>query len=494
MRHLCVAFFVSLILSPTIQVWAEVKDPVIIIPGILGSKLGDDKEIVWGNIGNMISRFSDLELSLNTDKTQLKPMGLLDSIQVFGPFKFKQYDGLIKILTDLGFQKGTDLFIFPYDWRRSNYYSAKMLKEFVDNLKGGNPKFANKKFTILAHSMGGLVARIYIQNLEGSKSIGQLITMGTPLLGSLEAFRSFLTGLGGLGNFIVGGEDVVKRVIFSFPSVYELLAGYENCCILGHPKHPQPLKKPIKLVEASHWLKYKWSPDEYLKSPRKEFLEKALKNAGKIHNLVKTTIPKEVKYVNIAGDLVPTVSRVYLDKISGKPIKWKDFPGDGTVPEWSSTLIGKLDAYPATRKHATIYNDSVVTTTLRRRLIDSTSDIDKFAFSKAREVITKSKKKILLESINITAPPYQESGREHDLKIKLLAKSSIPIRNVNVEAWLNFSNGELISPIPVSEIGTGSYIGKYVVPEGLDTFQIKVNIPGLGLYEDYFVGIPALKK
>lgn len=42
----------------------------------------------------------------------------------------------------------------------------------------------DKEFTIMAHSMGGLVSRYYIENLKGNKIVNHLIMAGTPNLGS----------------------------------------------------------------------------------------------------------------------------------------------------------------------------------------------------------------------------------------------------------------------------------------------------------------------
>ena len=45
-------------------------------------------------------------------------------------------------------------------------------------------KTQSKTVTIIAHSMGGIVARYYIQRLEGNKRVRRLITLGTPHKGS----------------------------------------------------------------------------------------------------------------------------------------------------------------------------------------------------------------------------------------------------------------------------------------------------------------------
>jgi pimeloyl-ACP methyl ester carboxylesterase len=59
---------------------------------------------------------------------------------------------------------------FPYDWRLDNRVTAKRLQEFVeDRLPRWRKRSHNKnaKVILVAHSMGGLVARYYLEVLEG---------------------------------------------------------------------------------------------------------------------------------------------------------------------------------------------------------------------------------------------------------------------------------------------------------------------------------------
>jgi len=55
------------------------------------------------------------------------------------------------------------LFIFPYDWRVDNNLTAELLKEkirLVKEITGAS------KVDIIAHSMGGLVARSYVESSD----------------------------------------------------------------------------------------------------------------------------------------------------------------------------------------------------------------------------------------------------------------------------------------------------------------------------------------
>lgn len=94
-----------------------------------------------------------------------------------------------EFLRDLHFSEPrTDIRIFCYDWRLSNSYSARRLAEFIKNEWGSDraPQRDGERVTIIAHSMGGLIARYYIESpeLAGYRFVKRLVTVGTPHLGA----------------------------------------------------------------------------------------------------------------------------------------------------------------------------------------------------------------------------------------------------------------------------------------------------------------------
>lgn len=130
-------------------------DPVIIIPGIMGSE-----EDVFG--------------------------WHLDPIT-------HTYDNLILSFKDNGYEKGKNLFEFPYDWRNDNVYTAEKLKEKIDEIK---EETGLPAVDIVAHSMGGLLARQYIESDAYGNDVNQLITLGTPNKGAPEAYLKWEAGEG----------------------------------------------------------------------------------------------------------------------------------------------------------------------------------------------------------------------------------------------------------------------------------------------------------
>lgn len=77
------------------------------------------------------------------------------------------------------------------------YISAKAIRSNAEILKEALDIYAEEKqVDIVAHSMGGLVARSMIEQYDGAKYVNKLITLGTPHLGSpLAIFRMILGDL-----------------------------------------------------------------------------------------------------------------------------------------------------------------------------------------------------------------------------------------------------------------------------------------------------------
>ncbi len=95
---------------------------------------------------------------------------------------------------------GTADLILTFDYENLNtpiQQTASFLKEQL-SLVGIDEKY-NKKITIVAHSMGGLVARYFIEKLNGNKVVNRLIMAGTPNMGSkiadLTTYRTWATTL-----------------------------------------------------------------------------------------------------------------------------------------------------------------------------------------------------------------------------------------------------------------------------------------------------------
>ena len=95
----------------------------------------------------------------------------------------KSYDGIIQTFQNAGYVLGTNFFVFNYDWRKPVDEIANDLKKFLSR----HPPPPGTKIDLIGHSLGGLVARTYVQN-NLDAPVDQLITLGTPHKGAVKAY------------------------------------------------------------------------------------------------------------------------------------------------------------------------------------------------------------------------------------------------------------------------------------------------------------------
>ena len=85
----------------------------------------------------------------------------------------------------LRYIEGETLFYYPYDWRKDLYSTASGLNAVIDEALQESGK---SKVVLVVHSMGGMVARNYLLHF-GTSKVDQVISMGTPYLGSVLASK-----------------------------------------------------------------------------------------------------------------------------------------------------------------------------------------------------------------------------------------------------------------------------------------------------------------
>lgn len=132
------------------------------------------------------------------------------------------FSGLIQELENNGYKEGTDLYVFPYDWRLNINTTAANLKNEINYIKN---KTDAQKVDIIAHSMGGIVVKDYIsQNTDNS--IDKFIDIATPQLGAPKVFKMLNYG-DNLdicpGGFCILDTEEVKSISQNMPSAYQLL-------------------------------------------------------------------------------------------------------------------------------------------------------------------------------------------------------------------------------------------------------------------------------
>ncbi|GIE30629.1 hypothetical protein Ait01nite_036740 [Actinoplanes italicus] len=224
-------------------------DFVVVLPGILGSTLSHHGTLVWSpSAGSALRAIRTFGRSIhglrlpedvgdNHPGDGVEAVGLMPDLHVLPHVwtPVKGYDRLLARLRSIGYRESVDdpaappgnLLPIAYDWRLSNRFNGRRLKSVVEPAlerwrdRGG--RYADARVTFVCHSMGGLVARWYIEKCGGSEITHKLITIGTPYRGSAKALEQLVNG----ANRSVGrlGADLTG-LVRSMPSMYQLLPEY----------------------------------------------------------------------------------------------------------------------------------------------------------------------------------------------------------------------------------------------------------------------------
>lgn len=206
---------------------------IVVLPGIGGSVLarpGPRDDVVWdaskSSIGGVVVRPSRLSVD---EAPVLEPVGLTESTRLLGLVLVPGYELLLKQLDAFGVVDrrgdprhpvpGADVVAVPYDFRRSIVEAAERLDDVVNaHLDGVGEGDRAGRVTVVAHSMGGLVARVWMALMKRWPWCRALITLGTPHRGAPKALDWLVNGAAGLG--------VARATMRTWPGVYELIPRY----------------------------------------------------------------------------------------------------------------------------------------------------------------------------------------------------------------------------------------------------------------------------
>lgn len=175
---------------------------LVFVPGLMGSELWDGAGKLWpGNAKDWAFGYSD-EKFRRLCASNLEPRDVVRSavgiVDVYGGW-IKFFSGLSDndtkepIFAQTG-EKPT-LVTVPYDWRKSIKVGAETLAAAIEGVAKLHGDTA--KIYLAAHSMGGLVARYYLQGDDhigkpGFDQIVSLLTFGTPHKGAVVALAAAL--------------------------------------------------------------------------------------------------------------------------------------------------------------------------------------------------------------------------------------------------------------------------------------------------------------
>lgn len=363
-------------------------DVLVVIPGILGSVLRRNGREVWGlsaaagmhALGSLGGSVRDLALSgEDSDPTGfsdgVEPGHILRDLHLF-PYLWKidGYTGLTTMLTEaFTVAPGSNYFEFAYDWRRDNRLAAKRLARESDawlrrwRETSGN---AHAKLIIVAHSMGGLVARYFLEVLEGWRDTKALVTFGTPYRGSVNALRVLIEGVrkGPLGLLDL------SALVRSFTSVYQLLPVYP--CLSTSEGTLLHLPDAPALPNVSH-----------ARIGNAAAFHAEIKQAVDDHLKDETYRRERYRVIPVVGTHQETLQSARL--LGGAGVEFlrhhagRDLKGDGTVPRISATPIelsrGLSEVYAGTC-HASLQNAEAVLYHVREAIASLDLDLSDYQY------------------------------------------------------------------------------------------------------------------
>ena len=399
------------------------RNPVIVIPGVMGSKLVEDSTdtVVWGTLGGKApnpqkpygARLLALPMREGAKLSELTddvyPAGVLNRVKVklLGlPIRLGAYVNILRALGVGGYQDeelglagaidyGDDhfnCFQFGYDWRRDLVENAQRFHEFLEQKRAYvQQEYARRygvenydvRFDVVAHSMGGLLARYYMRygaddlpqdgsvpevTWAGARLLERVILIGTPNAGAVDTLPDLIEGRK-FGAFL---PRYSPAVLGTMPAVYQLLP---------RPRHASLVSAaaPERVIEdhmqPEFWERMGWGladpeQDRYLRmllpdvpdaATRRHIAldhqRKCLERAAHLFAALDTpaTLPDGLSLQLIAGDAVATDAVVAVDLETGEVDTIAKRPGDGKVlrssalldervgGEWSATLVSPID-------------------------------------------------------------------------------------------------------------------------------------------------------
>jgi pimeloyl-ACP methyl ester carboxylesterase len=344
------------------------KRPLIVIPGILGSRIVNRRtgEVVWPSVFRSdvdgLSLPTTPDLDANRDELVAARIVETAKLAKLAPEVYV-YHYLLRALTDYGGYREGDwdnppeggdrdtFYVFAYDWRRDNVESARLLARRIQALKLrlGRPDL---RFNIVAHSMGGLVARYAAMygdhdlapegseaqpTWAGASFVDKIFMFGTPNDGSAEALSVLLEGYSvteGIRPRVRLLNQLSREDVMTAPSIFQLLPHGPAARFLDENLRPLSLD----IYDPGVWRRYRWSAandpafrETYARgvvrgheSPTKAgtlaeldaYFEAALARARRFHEALDAPEPSAdaapVKLYAFGGDCEETLSAVVI--------------------------------------------------------------------------------------------------------------------------------------------------------------------------------------
>ncbi len=355
---------------------------VLILPGIMGSKIGRKGDVIW--VDPVDIAFGKLsQLALPPPAQPVEAVGVI----------LLAYLSLKLRLQIAGF----DADFFPFDWRRTLPDLGKLLANKIGEerkLRKGKPLY------LVAHSMGGLVARASLAHTKAEDRANRIVMLGTPHLGSfspVQAFRGVHSTLRKVAalDFKHSIEDLAD-IFTNFPGLLEMIPA-------------QSISK-IDLFDLASW-------PEAGKRPEPKML-----TAAKAVQAALPTGPGEI--IVVCGVNRDTVVEAKVEDKEFVYTITKD--GDGTVPLDSARFAATKEIYFVEEDHGALPGNRQIQRALPSLLTTGkTSELEKtFESKRGAPARTISDRELAADVRRTRAPSTRE---QRDLLEEFAAPPTVVI-------------------------------------------------------------------
>jgi CHAT domain-containing protein/pimeloyl-ACP methyl ester carboxylesterase len=305
---------------------------VLVLPGIMGStlarkRLGIFEDVLWLNpIEIALGKLFDLKLNGAPSPYGASGVILLAYLK-------------LKLRLKIG---GFNVDFFPFDWRSSLIdLGARLAKTIASDPAA--------KVNLVAHSMGGLVARAALK--QAGDKVEKLVMLGTPNYGSfapVQVIRATYDVVQKIAKLDLKHkpEDLSGQVFNTFPGLYEMM--------------PSPDKfSSINLYDPGAWPKNGPQP--------------VAKRLSAVKPVIDQLAAADSRFYLIAGVNQDTVTSVRAE--GGDFIYEVSADGDGTVPLAFASLanIPETQIYYVEESHGSLPNNGSVESAVVNLLASGTT-------------------------------------------------------------------------------------------------------------------------
>lgn len=322
---------------------------------------------------------------------------------------------------------------FGYDWRLSIRLNAARLSDFTRTsldewrLLSGRP---DARAVLVCHSMGGLIARYYVNCLGDDHRVARIVTLGTPFAGSVNTVRTLVGGV----RLV---PDSLIETMLTFPSVRQLLPTFR--CVRT-PTGMQAIGSSglpgisSQMIQDAFTLRAESAP--HPDAPPTVVL------GGSRHSTIAG--------VQLAPDCL-VFHHTWLESSEDGRYIEVDHGGDATVPRFAAVPSEWDDDSAAqfvSTRHSRLVNDEA----LRHRVADAVDGLDPRAFLDRENSFGLDLPDVASASETVLVRAFAD---REDLRL------SVEVRDLRGNVLSDCSGR------PLNADGAGGYLAELRLPEGV---------------------------